>query len=214
MRGWVVALVLALGTGPVTASSSPGTPGESSGAPTENPGTNTPDLRLREPLRDSVKVVRNFRRPPNRYGPGHRGVDLRASSGEVVLAAASGTVEYAGFVVDRHVIAIGHGNGLSTTYEPVLPEVTAGQPVERGEIIGSVSGGHSECAAKTPHTCLHWGLREHDTYLDPLLRLATGDVRLLPWTAPQRGHRAVDGAPPSTALAAPRSGEGVGDGVR
>lgn len=142
-------------------------------------------------MRGSVEVVRDFRSPPNRYGPGHRGVDLRASPGEAVLAAASGTVEYAGFVVDRHVIAIGHGNGLSTTYEPVLPEVTTGQSVERGEIIGAVTRGHPECAAKTPRTCLHWGLREHETYLDPLLRLATGHVRLLPWPRPTGppGHR-------------------------
>ncbi|SFT95674.1 Peptidase family M23 [Actinopolyspora lacussalsi subsp. righensis] len=186
MRGWAVALVLALGTGTVTASSGPDVPAAPTGEPA---GTSTPGFRLRDPLRGSVEVVRGFRKPPNRYGPGHRGVDLRASTGEAVLAAAAGTVEHAGFVVDRHVIAIGHGNGMSTTYEPVLPEVTAGQPVERGEIIGSVTRGHPECAAKKPHTCLHWGLRDHDTYLDPLLRLATGDVRLLPWRGPERVHR-------------------------
>ncbi|WP_092600541.1 murein hydrolase activator EnvC family protein [Actinopolyspora xinjiangensis] len=180
MRGWAVALLLTLGTGAVAASGHGGPPSE----PT-NPSSprGSPRGPLRDPLRGPAEVLRDFRKPRDRYAPGHRGVDLLAHPRQEVLAAAAGTVGHAGFVVDRHVIAVNHGDGLSTTYEPVLPEVAAGQRVARGEVIGHVTGGHPECPAKPPNTCLHWGVRDHDAYLDPLGALPTGGVRLLPWRA-------------------------------
>ncbi|ASU78134.1 M23 family peptidase [Actinopolyspora erythraea] len=181
MRGWAVALLLTLVTGAVAASGHAGPPPERSGS--SSPSRSSPREPLRNPLRGPVEVLRDFRKPRDRYGPGHRGVDLLTRPRREVLAAAAGTVGHAGFVVDRHVVAINHGDGLSTTYEPVLPEVAAGQRVDRGEVIGHVTAGHPECPTKPPNTCLHWGLRDHDAYLDPLVQLRTGGVRLLPWRA-------------------------------
>jgi murein DD-endopeptidase MepM/ murein hydrolase activator NlpD len=91
------------------------------------------------------------------------------------LAAAAGTVVFAGTVGGRGVVSIDHG-GVRTTYEPVEPHVTAGQRVSLGQQIGLVSnGGH--CAG----SCLHWGLRQADSYADPLLmvRRTGGPLRLL-----------------------------------
>jgi murein DD-endopeptidase MepM/ murein hydrolase activator NlpD len=130
------------------------------------------------PLPPPHRVTRRFAAPETRYGPGHRGVDLAGRPGEQVLAAAAGTVVFAGSVVDRPVVSIDHPDGLRTTYEPVTPAVHAGQAVRRGQVIGTLLAGHPGCTAAA---CLHWGVRRarHD-YLDPLGLLDLAPVRLLP----------------------------------
>jgi murein DD-endopeptidase MepM/ murein hydrolase activator NlpD len=127
------------------------------------------------PLAGTHQVVEGFVAPAHRYGPGHRGVDLAARSGMRVVAAAAGVVAFAGSVAGRGVVSIDHGD-WRTTYEPIAPQVTAGQSVGLGQPIGRVSrGGH--CAAR----CLHWGLRYRSEYFDPLIMLgqSTGPLRLL-----------------------------------
>ncbi|MFW6694277.1 murein hydrolase activator EnvC family protein [Streptomyces sp. MAR4 CNX-425] len=130
-------------------------------------------------------VVRGFEPPASPYGPGHRGVDLRAGAGRPVRAAAAGRVSFAGRVAGRGVLAVDHpGTGrppLRTTYEPVLPAVRKGARVVAGQVVGHVAGGPYHCAT----VCLHWGLRRGPAYLDPLSllppRLLTaGHPRLLP----------------------------------
>jgi murein DD-endopeptidase MepM/ murein hydrolase activator NlpD len=98
-----------------------------------------------------------------------------------VLAAASGIVSFAGQVGDRGVVTVDHGS-VRTTYEPVRALVAVGQPVSIGAVLGRVSsGGH--CGGR----CLHWGLRQQQTYLDPLLLLAGGNAgRLRLLAADQR----------------------------
>jgi murein DD-endopeptidase MepM/ murein hydrolase activator NlpD len=120
-------------------------------------------------------VVRGFDPPRSRYGAGHRGVDLAARAGEPVLASAAGTVAFAGSVAGRGVVSIDHGS-LRTTYEPVDAQVFVGQRVATGQPIGRQgAGGH--CAGR----CLHWGLRQGSTYLDPLSLVGgrAGPLRLL-----------------------------------
>ena len=127
------------------------------------------------PLAGTPAVIRSFVAPDHAYGAGHRGVDLAARAGVPVLAAAAGTVAFAGSVGGRGVVSIDHGD-LRTTYEPVLPRVTAGQRVGLGQSIGRVSGG-GHCAGR----CLHWGLRHGADYVNPLLLLSrpSGPLRLL-----------------------------------
>jgi murein DD-endopeptidase MepM/ murein hydrolase activator NlpD len=67
-----------------------------------------------------VVVTRHFERPPTPYAAGHRGVDLRGTPGEAVLAAGAGEVSYAGLLAGRGVVVVVHGT-LRTTYEPVQP---------------------------------------------------------------------------------------------
>lgn len=123
-------------------------------------------------------VVRGFDPPELEWLPGHRGVDLSVPPGTTVRAAAAGTVTFAGLVAGRGVVVISHGN-VHTTYEPVDPSVLGGQSVDVGAPIGTVVAGHAGCPAAA---CLHWGLKQGDTYLDPLLLLTarTSEVRLLP----------------------------------
>jgi murein DD-endopeptidase MepM/ murein hydrolase activator NlpD len=123
-------------------------------------------------------VVRPFQPPSTPYGPGHRGVDLGAEPETPVLAAADGTVTFAGPLVGRGVVSIDHDGGVRTSYEPLTVLVVAGQRVTRGTVVGMLAPGHEGCAAAA---CLHWGARRGMEYVDPLGLLSTGRVRLLPW---------------------------------
>lgn len=120
-------------------------------------------------------VVRPFEAPAQRWGAGHRGVDLSAAVGAPVLAAADGTVAFVGRVVDRDVLSIDHAGGYRTTYEPVHAVVRAGEHVSLGQLVGYLEAG-DEC----PSGCLHLGLRQGRDYLDPMAWLSADGVRLLP----------------------------------
>ena len=144
----------------------------------------------RPPL-DVPLVVRGFEPPVARWLAGHRGVDLAAAAGTTVRAPGPGVVTYAGMLAGRGVVVISHGE-LRTTYEPVSPLVTPGQPVGPGAPIGQVTPNTSHCR---PAICLHWGLLRGDTYLDPLRLLDAAPVRLLPlWESGPR-VRLVVGPP-------------------
>lgn len=129
------------------------------------------------PLAGEPQITRPFDPPATPYGPGHRGVDLAGSPGQVVGAAGQGTIGYAAPLAGRGVVTVLHDGGLRTTYEPVTASVVAGQAVVAGEPIGTLEVGHPECPVAA---CLHWGLRQGEVYLDPMSLLQVGPVRLLP----------------------------------
>lgn len=153
------------------------------GAPTEvhvpaRGGTGSV-VRYSAPLPTPLRVVRGFEPPPSPFAAGHRGVDLAANPGDLVLAAASGRVTFAGPVAGRGVVVLQHPDGVSTEYEPVHPLVPAGQVVARGEPVGRLHGRHGTCPIDR---CLHWGARRTGGYFDPTTLLRPlGPVRLLPW---------------------------------
>jgi len=146
-------------------------------------------------------VVRPFREPTHRFGPGHRGVDLAAAPAATVHAAAAGVVVFAGRIAGRGVVSVQHPDGLRTTYEPVTPAVPAGLTVARGDAVGTLDPGHAGC----PAACLHWGVRrDRGVYVDPVLLVASPSVRLLPVPDPWPDGPAPD--PVSAAAAALRRG--------
>lgn len=149
-------------------------------------------------------LVTRFDPPGVTWGSGHRGVDLEGTPGETVVAAADGSVTFAGDLAGRGVVVVDHGV-VRTTYEPVAAVVSVGEPVSRGQPIGRLQAGHLSCPGAT---CLHWGLREGDTYLDPLLLLGA-TIRLLPASAsPVRPTPTISGPSPLNAagLVRPASG--------
>lgn len=130
-------------------------------------------------------VVRGWEPPASEYGRGHRGVDLAAPPGSVVRAVAPGRVSFAGRVAGRGVIAVEltgtGGPPLRTTYEPVRATVEKGTEVTTGEALGVLELPRAHCS----HSCLHWGLRRAQTYMNPLSLLPPwllrrGASRLLP----------------------------------
>ncbi|EGX60246.1 peptidase [Streptomyces zinciresistens K42] len=137
------------------------------------------------PVEPRPAVLRGWQPPATAYGRGHRGADLAAPAGTAVRAVAPGRVSFAGRVAGRGVVSVelaGTGSPpLRTTYEPVRASVARGDRVRAGEVIGAVESGGSHCAGG----CLHWGLRDGETYRDPLSLLPPwllrrGPSRLLP----------------------------------
>lgn len=113
-----------------------------------------------------VQIAAPYVQPPHRYGAGHRGIDLVASSGMPVVAPADGVVAFVGAVVDRPLITIDHGNGLVTTLEPVTSTLKVGDTVTGGSVVGTVSeGGHV-----SPGN-VHFGVRLDGEYINPMLLL-------------------------------------------
>ncbi|GAB2880553.1 M23 family metallopeptidase [Nocardioides pacificus] len=141
------------------------------------------------PLDPEPEVVERFDPPDTPYGAGHRGVDLLGSVAQPVRAALAGHVSYAGRLAGRGVVTVTHGE-TRTTYQPVTATVAVGDPVAAGERIGALELAGSHCF---PRVCLHWGWIRGDTYLDPLLLVGGGPVRLLP----QWGDLPVTGSGPT-----------------
>jgi murein DD-endopeptidase MepM/ murein hydrolase activator NlpD len=103
-----------------------------------------------------------------RWGRMHEGIDIAASSGTPVHAAAAGTVIHAGWLGGYgNLVVVDHGNGLSTAYAHASAILVAvGQHVAQGETVSLVgSTGNST----GPH--LHFEVRVNGSAVDPLLYL-------------------------------------------
>jgi hypothetical protein len=121
-------------------------------------------------------VLRRFEPPTTAFGSGHRGVDLAAAPGDAILAAADGTVTFAGAVGGVRWISVAHADGVLTSYGPVgRLAVSTHEQVVRGGRLGTLAaGGHGDGAGDRG---LHWGARRDGRYLDPLSLLDDGVPR-------------------------------------
>lgn len=141
------------------------------------------------PLPPVPEVVADFDPPDSPYGAGHRGVDLAGAVGQPVRSALPGRVVFAARLAGRGVVVVSHG-ATRTTYEPVSATVGVGDTVAAGGRLGRLERVGSHCF---PRSCLHWGWLRGETYLDPLLLVGAGPMRLLPlWE--QAGARPGGGA--------------------
>ena len=95
----------------------------------------------------------------------HAGIDIPAPEGEVILAAADGTVSEAGFDPERgNYVVIDHGDGLTTLYGQCRDfTVEEGDTVRAGEQIGAVG---STGVSTGPH--LHFEVRQDDEPQNPV----------------------------------------------
>lgn len=103
-----------------------------------------------------------------RWGRLHEGIDIAASSGTPIRAAAAGTVIHAGWLGGYgNLVVLDHGNGLATAYAHASAILVAlGQQVLQGETVALVgSTGNSS----GPH--LHFEVRVNGVAVDPLLYL-------------------------------------------
>ena len=126
-------------------------------------------------------VIQPFDPPDTPYGSGHRGIDIAAPVGTVILAPADGVVTFAGPVGGRLFLTIDHGGGLESTYSWLSSSLTrSGARVLRGQPIATTGWGHPN--SSVPH--LHFGVKLNDAYVDPLDYLApasvVGSIRLAP----------------------------------
>lgn len=141
-------------------------------------------------------VAEVFELPEERYGAGHRGIDISATRGTAVRAAAAGRVTFSGPVGGGLAVTIAHEAGLETTYS-ILDEVHvgAGEPVAAGTWIGRVGAAHPGGEGD-----LHFGVKSEGSYVDPRLYLAPVDaaraIYLVPvrWRAPEALRDTLDRA--------------------
>ena len=120
------------------------------------------------PCPSSSRITSSFgdrESPTEGASSNHKGVDIGASSGADILAAASGQVVIATYSYSAgNYIMIDHGGGVSTVYmhcSQLL--VSQGEEVSQGQVIGKVgSTGYST----GPH--LHFGIRSGGSYVNPL----------------------------------------------
>lgn len=122
------------------------------------------------------EVVRPYSAPPAPWAAGHRGVDLGLGAGEQIRAPADGTVSFSGTVVNREVLSINHGAGYVSSFEPVESELEVGDQVSAGQTVASLSSyddGSAHCTNdnRPAQPSLHWGVRLHSEYINPLLLL-------------------------------------------
>lgn len=95
----------------------------------------------------------------------HDGVDMAASSGTAVAAAAPGRVALAeDLYFSGGTVILDHGGGLFTTYFHLSAiDVKPGELVAAGQRVGAVG---ATGRATGPH--LHWGAKLHRARVNPL----------------------------------------------
>ncbi|NQX10035.1 M23 family metallopeptidase [Microbacteriaceae bacterium VKM Ac-2855] len=115
------------------------------------------------PVGGPTAIIGAWSAPEHRYASGHRGIDIDAANGSPVASPASGTVHFAGTVVDRAIVTVRTDDGVLASLEPVTPAVAEGDRVVAGQMVGTVgAGGH--CSER----CVHLGVRVDGDYVSPL----------------------------------------------
>jgi murein DD-endopeptidase MepM/ murein hydrolase activator NlpD len=129
-------------------------------------------------------VIRAFDPPDRPFGSGHRGIDIAASAGSPVRAAAAGVVTFAGPVGGRLFVTIDHGAGLESRYS-FLSALAArrGDAVSEGQVVARSGTGHA--GDLVPN--LHFGVLLDDVYVDPLDYLGPVEVWRFIRLAPLEG---------------------------
>ncbi len=100
-----------------------------------------------------------------RWGRMHEGIDIAVPTGTPVVAAAAGTVIYAGVLGGYgNLVVVDHGNGLATAYAHNSAYASSvGQVVAQGTVI-AYSGNTGNSSG--PH--VHFEVRVGGTAVDPL----------------------------------------------
>lgn len=99
-----------------------------------------------------------------RWGRTHTGIDIGASHGATIVAAASGTVAFSGWKGELgNLVVISHSNGIQTYYghcSKLL--VSAGQKVSAGQAICKVGS-----TGKSTGNHLHFEIRINGSSINP-----------------------------------------------
>jgi murein DD-endopeptidase MepM/ murein hydrolase activator NlpD len=107
----------------------------------------------------------------------HRGIDIAMPLGTQILSGQDGTVTFAGWDDGYgYYIVIDDGKGLVSKYAHCNSlNVTTGQPVKVGDVIGTIG---STGSSTGPH--LHLEILHNGSYVNPLFFADTGSFNLTP----------------------------------
>ncbi len=103
----------------------------------------------------------------------HTGIDIAASAGTEVRAAAAGTVaSVTSDLMMGTTVVVDHGGGVTTTYANLasVPTVEEGDAVSSGDVLGSV--GNTAIAESALPDHLHFSMAMDGAPVDPLSRLS------------------------------------------
>lgn len=120
------------------------------------------------PCPSSTRITSTFgyrTQPTEGASTYHKGIDIGASTGSSIVAAAGGSVVTAAYSVSAgNYIMIYHGDGIYTVYMHASKLlVSAGDEVSQGQTIGLVG---STGVSTGSH--LHFGVSVNGTYVNPL----------------------------------------------
>jgi murein DD-endopeptidase MepM/ murein hydrolase activator NlpD len=123
------------------------------------------------------EVTNSFVAPAQPWLSGHRGLDLRASEGDEVLAPQTAVISFAGKVAGKDVVSLRSGNWLHS-FEPATTDKAPGELVEQSSPFAVVGGNSDHCET----LCLHWGVRDAaNEYRNPEILLRSGRITLKAW---------------------------------
>jgi hypothetical protein len=160
--------------------------------PSVRPPPGTPDPPPVPPLWMPVAgaVVRGFDTRAGPFGPGHRGIDIAASVGELVRSPTAGRVVFAGRVAGRNWVSLLVAPGVLVTLGPLLDAATTADRVRLRTPVGRVGPGHApppvgRAGSGREGVTLHLSVRVDGVYVDPLAYLVDRPrPRLAPLLAP------------------------------
>ncbi len=149
---------------------------------TENGIEVSRDILSSEVLSEPIKEVRRvgtmvppqFIRPASgylssgfgrRWGRNHNGIDVAGAHGSNVVASASGTVTYAGWMSGYgNYVVINHGNGYQTAYgHNSSISVSVGQKVSQGQVIAKMGS-----TGRSTGTHVHFEIKKNGVFQNPL----------------------------------------------
>ncbi len=145
----------------------------------------------------------------------HRGLDLRAEEGEGVLAAASGTVSFAGQIPADGggrvtAVTVTTDSGLLVCVSPLSSaRVSKGDRVSAGDMVGVLAGSGDDSVSEAH---VHLSVRDEGVYVDPEPLL--GQPAPVLGVAPEPGGGAVaDGGVSGATVSGVAATAGVGSGA-
>ena len=129
--------------------------------------SNLGNISFKWPCPSSSRITSNFgdrESPTEGASSNHKGIDISASTGADIIAAADGEVVISTYSYSAgNYIMLDHGGGVSTVYmhcSKLL--VGVGEKVTKGQVIAKVgSTGYSTGSH------LHFGIRSGGTYVNP-----------------------------------------------
>lgn len=142
--------------------------GNSNGGSNEGSTTTKPTVSaFTWPCPSSTRITSDYgprESPTAGASSNHKGIDIGAAYGADIVAAADGTVVFAGYSSSAgNYVTIDHGGGLYTVYMHCSSLVVSkGQSVSRGQIIAKVG---STGISTGNH--LHFGVSLNGSYVNP-----------------------------------------------
>ena len=123
------------------------------------------DGELCWPLPGHIYISCNFGDDDAYGNSGHRGTDIPAPEGTLILAAHSGTVIISGWNNSYgNQVLLDNGAGLSTRYAHMpQPAVTAGEAVPAGQVIGYVGS-----TGNSTGNHLHFEVMQNGVRVNPM----------------------------------------------